>query len=354
MQPDRPIADSGRPSIISTAPLKILVVRVSSLGDVVHNMPMLSDLRRHYPKAQIDWVVEEAYAELVRLNRHVDRIIPFALRRWRRALLSAQTRAEIHDFLQALGESPYDVVFDTQGLLKTSIVMRLARLAPAGRRVGLANATAGSGYEPLSRLLHTDSIAVGLHTHAVERARLVAADALGYVPEGKAEFGLDAPVVSSTAAFWLSAMPYVVFFHGTARPAKQWEKPKWISIGKNLTARGLKVLLPWGTPAERATAREIAAEIDGAVVLPHLSMMDAVLLAQRAALVVGVDSGLTHIAAAYERRTIELYCDSPRWKTEGSWSPRIVNLGDEGKPPSTSDVTQAIDFLLGIDDPSTR
>ena len=127
--------------------MKILIVRVSSLGDVVHNMPMVADLRRHVPDAQIDWVVEEAYVSLVRLNDGVRNVIPVALRRWRKSLASAATRAEIRAFRAALRETCYDLVFDTQGLFKTGLLMRMARLAPGGRRIGLANATEGSGYE---------------------------------------------------------------------------------------------------------------------------------------------------------------------------------------------------------------
>jgi len=123
--------------------LNILIVRVSSLGDVVHNMPMLADIMRHHPGARIDWVVEEAYTDLVRLNVHVRDIIPIALRRWRRGLLTAATRAEMAAFYRRLRRESYDFVFDTQGLLKTGAVMRMARLAPGGRRVGLANATEG-------------------------------------------------------------------------------------------------------------------------------------------------------------------------------------------------------------------
>lgn len=322
--------------------MNILIVRVSSLGDVVHNMPMLADLRRHAPDAQIDWVVEEAYASLVRLNGAVRKVIPFALRRWRKSLGAAATRAEMRAFRNALRTTAYDLVFDTQGLLKTGVVMGMARLAPGGRRIGLANATEGSGYEGLSRIFHTDSVPVARRTHAVQRAREVAAAALGYAVDGPADFNLSAPGLQPA---WLPAQAYAVFFHGTARAAKQWPEASWIALGRQLAARGLTLLLPWGSPAEHAAAQRIAAGIPGAQVLPALPLMEAVTLAQRAELAVGVDTGLTHIAAAFERPTVELYCDSPRWKTEGNWSPRIVNLGDTGAPP---DVAQAAAAALAL------
>ncbi|GAC1429957.1 MAG: lipopolysaccharide heptosyltransferase I [Burkholderiaceae bacterium] len=335
------------------APRNILIVRVSSLGDVVHNMPMVADLGDRFPEARIDWVVEEAYAPLVQLNHCVTQVLPYALRRWRKSFLATETWAEMAQFWRALRAVAYDLVLDTQGLLKTSVVMRMARLAPGGQRVGLANATVGSGYEPISRIFHTRSIPVALHTHAVQRARLVAACAVGYEISNSnglaagdpVSFCLDAPALSPTAASWLPDTPYAVFFHGSSRTAKRWAPDRWIAVGKMLSETGTPILLPWGSAAEKRVAHHLAEHIPGAVVLPHLPMMDAVLLAQRAALVVGVDTGLTHIAAAYMRPTVELYCDSPRWKTEGNWSVSIINLGDAGIPPSVVEVKRAIEAL---------
>lgn len=307
-------------------------------------MPMVADIHRHFPAAQIDWVVEEGYTSLVGLNPHVRKIIPIALRRWRKTLFSAATRAEIGAFRRELQAERYDLVFDTQGLLKTSVVMRMARLVPQGRRIGLANATEGSGYEPISRIFHDQSIPVGLRTHAVTRARLVAAAALGYQLEGQPDFALRPPEPARWA--WMPEQPYVVFFHGTARAAKQWPQAQWIKLGQALAERGLQILLPWGSAREQEAARQLAAGIPGATVLPALPMMQAVALVQQARLVVGLDTGLTHIAAAYGKPTIELYCDSPRWKTEGNWSPAIINLGDLGAPPSEEDVLKAALGLL--------
>src|SRR5450830_1538750 len=286
-------------------------------------MPMVADIRRHFPDANIDWLVEEAYTSLVGLNPHVRKIIPIALRRWRKSLGSAATRAEIAAFYRQLRNEAYDVVFDTQGLLKTSVVMRMARLAPGGKRVGLANATEGSGYEPLSRIFHTQSVPVGLRTHAVLRARTVAAVALGYAPDGAADFALGAPTPDTSPA-WLPPHPYAVFFHGTARAAKQWAPEHWVAVAQALASRNLSVLLPWGNPKEKQAAERLAALMPQATVLP----------------------GLTHIAAAYCRPTVELYCDSPRWKTEGNWSPFVANLGDTGQAPDVAQVLLAIDGVL--------
>ena len=330
-----------------TKPLTILLVRVSSLGDVLHNLPMVADIARHHPDAQIDWVVEEAYVSLVRLNARVRTIIPFALRRWRKSLAAKATRAEIATFVRTLRAERYDLVFDTQGLLKTGLIMGAARLAAGGRKVGLANGSEGSGYEGVSRLFHTDSIALDPRTHAVARGRLVAGAALGYALDTPPDFGLPAPLSSTervNAPWWMPAQPYAVFFHATARAAKQWPAANWIATG--LALAPMPVLLAWGSASERAAAERIAAGVPNAVVLPKLSMDEALALARNAALAIGVDTGLTHIAAAFVRPTIELYCDSPKWKTEGNWSPRIINLGERGAPPSVPEVLTAAALLL--------
>ncbi len=323
--------------------MKILLVRVSSLGDVLHNLPMVADILRHHPGATIDWVVEEGYTSLVRLNPHVRRIIPWALRRWRKSLGKAETRAEIKAFFQTLREEEYDLVFDTQGLLKTGIIMGAARTVRGGRKVGLANGSEGSGYEGISRIFHTNSIPLSPRTHAVARGRMVAGVALGYAVDQPPDFGLPAPQAATRPAF-LPLEDYAVFFHGTARAAKKWPRANWIALGKALAP--MPVLLPWGSPQELSEAEALAAQLPNGRVLPKLSMMDAVSVAQHARLAVGVDTGLTHIAAAFVRPTVEIYADSPKWKTEGNWSDRIVNLGDLGSPPSAEEVIAAARGLL--------
>ncbi|AWL06013.1 lipopolysaccharide heptosyltransferase I [Massilia oculi] len=323
--------------------MKILLVRVSSLGDVLHNLPMVADLLRRHPGATVDWVVEEGYVSLVRLNPHVRKVIPWALRRWRKRLGKKETRAEIRAFFRTLREEEYDYVFDTQGLLKTGIIMGAARVRKGGKKVGLANGSEGSGYEGISRIFHTDSIPLNPRTHAVARGRMVAGAALDYPVDTAPDFGLPAPDASQRPAF-LPQEDYAVFFHGTARAAKKWADANWIALGKALAP--MPVLLPWGSEAERVDAEALAAGIPNARVLPRLSMMDAVTLAQHARLAVGVDTGLTHIAAAFVRPTIEIYCDSPKWKTEGNWSERIVNLGELGTPPSSDEVVAAARRLL--------
>lgn len=326
------------------ARLNILIVRVSSLGDVIHTMPMLADIHQHYPQANIDWVVEENYVDLVRLNKHVRHIIPFALRRWRKTLFSKNTRSEMKQFYQQLRQETYDVVIDAQGLFKTGLILSMVKTTgQSALKVGLANGTQGSGYEPISRLFHTKSVAVDPYTPAVKRSRLLASSALNYPIETAPDFGLTPPDVDTT---FLPQQPYVAFFHATAGASKKWAVANWVAIGQQL--KNYAIVLPWGNAQEKQAADVLAAQIPHAMVLPKLSMMQAVAMAQKASLIIGLDTGLTHIAAAYYRPTIELYCDSPKWKTEGDWSPAIINLGDKGMPPSVDDVKKAI-ITLGFD-----
>lgn len=327
--------------------MKILLIRVSSLGDVLHNMPIVDDLLRHFPDAQIDWVVEEAYVHLVKLNPGVRQIFAFALRRWRKSLFTSQTRQEIKHFFTQLREQEYDLVLDTQGLLKTGIIMGMARITSTGKKIGLANGTEGSGYEGISRIFHTDSVAVDRRTHAVLRGRLVAAYAGGYTVDTPACFGLNKLYTESQPRpAWMPSKPYAVFFHGTAGASKKWPQDHWVQLAASLQSSDLAILLPWGSAAEKAEAEQMASRIPDAITLPKLSMQDAIILAQAARIAIGVDTGLTHIAAAYETPTIEIYCDSPRWKTEGNWSDKIINLGDQGAPASVIEVQEAIQKLL--------
>jgi heptosyltransferase-1 len=287
--------------------------------------------------------VEEGYVSLVKLNPRVRKVIPIALRRWRKGLGEAAVRAELRGFFRDLRAEQYDYVFDTQGLIKTGIVMACARTRPGGHKVGLANGTEDSGYEGVSRIFHSRSIPVEPRTHAVARGRHVVAAALGYAVDTPPDFGLPAPEGSARPA-WMPPEDYAVFFHGTARDAKKWPTAHWIALGQALAP--MTVLLPWGSPREKDEAERLASALPNARVLPKLSMMDAVELARHAALAVGVDTGLTHIAAAFVRPTVEIYCDSPRWKTEGNWSPRIVNLGDTGAAPGVAEVVAAARRLL--------
>ncbi len=333
--------------------MNILIIKLSSLGDVLHNLPIVWDIRAQYADAQIDWLVEESYVSLLAplLSngefKGVDHIIPIAMRRWKKNLLGQQTRQEWHAFRQNLQATQYDVVIETQGLLKAAWLTRLAKRNPNAMIAGLGNATEDSGYEPFARLFYTDSVQVPLRCHAVERSRWVAAAALNApVPKSQPQFYPPAFLQSLKTNQMLFNAPYVLFFHATARAAKQWDESNWIALGSVLAKQGKQVILPWGNALEMAVSQRLSTQIPDSIVSPAFNINEWFSVITNAALTVGVDTGLTHLSAMMNTPTIELYCDSPRWKTEAYWSDNVKNLGDTGQPPSLNEVLQCAEALL--------
>ncbi|MDR5793705.1 lipopolysaccharide heptosyltransferase I [Caballeronia sp. LZ008] len=323
---------------------KILIVRVSSLGDVVHNMPAIADIRRRYPDAQIDWLVEESFASLVELVHGVRRAIPFSLRRWRKAFTSPANWREIGKFKRELAAEKYDLVIDCQGLIKTAWVASWAR----GPLVGLGNRTDGAGYEWPVRFFYDRRVPIEPRTHVVERTRQLVAAALD-LPRPQTTDDIDFGLDTRRATLAVSALglnlpvPYVVFVHATSRADKQWPEAAWIELGQALVTRGASIVLPWGSEAERATSEKLAKEFGAAAIVPPKMSLPAVVgLIDGAAATVGVDTGLVHIAAALKRPTVELYNFSTAWRTGGYWSPNVVNLGDASRHPTLSEVKTAL------------
>ena len=335
--------------------MNILIIKLSSLGDVLHNLPIVWDIRDKYPDARIDWLVEESYVSLLAplLSnadfKGIDHIIPIAMRRWKKNLLGEQTRKEWRAFRQSLQATQYDVVIETQGLLKAAWLTRLAKRSPNAVIAGLGNATQDSGYEPLARWFYTDSVQVPLRCHAVERSRWVAAAALNLaVPKNLPQFYPPAFLQSLKTSQTPFDKSYVLFFHATARTAKQWSESNWITLGNALAKQGKQVILPWGNAQEKALSERLSAQIPNSIVSPAFNISEWFSVIANAALTVGVDTGLTHLSAMLSKPTIELYCDSPRWKTEAYWSDKVKNLGDTGQPPSFDAVLQDAETLLAV------
>ena len=343
---------------------KILLVKLSSLGDVLHNLPIVWDLRKRLPHAQIDWIVEEAYVHLLEplktteTFKGIDRIIPVAFRRWRKNLFSIQTWREFFAMRKALQATTYDVLLETQGLLKSALLCALAKKSDHATVAGLGNATEHSGYEPMARMFYTQSVHVPVKCHAIDRSRWVMCSAFdwpllnrneeppGFYPQ---QFVQQLPPLLFEGLKLNDQgvpAPYVVCFHSTARAAKRWPNENWVELGKVLANQGYQVILPWGSEAEMKVSALIASEIPGAIVPGAFSIEGAYSLVVHAALTIGVDTGLTHLSAVLGRPTIEIYCDSPRWKTEGYWSKNIANLGDWRSLPAVDDVVWAAQAML--------
>ena len=301
--------------------MKILIVKLSSLGDVVHAMPAVQDIRRAFPHAQIDWVVERGFAPLVRRCDGVNRVIACALRRWRKSPFSAATRLAWRNFKTELQRERYDAVIDLQGLSKSALVAWLARLTPQGQRIGLANRTEGSSFEAPARWVADVALTLPTHIHAVARSRELCARALGYAMPDLESFGLLAHVDHAQAAIHNIAFSgrypqgTVALVHGTSRADKEWPVAHWVALGQRLNDAGYSVALPHGSEAEARCAQAIASQLAAAVVWPRLGL-DALLDALAGcAGVVGVDSGLSHIAVALDLPHVQIYNFDTAWRT---------------------------------------
>ncbi len=315
--------------------MRILLVKTSSLGDVVHNLPVASDIHQHFPDAWIDWAVEEAFADIPRLHPAVAEVVPVAPRRWRKSLLAPATRQEIAALRARLTAGRYDCVIDTQGLIKSALISWLA----PGRRVGLDWA---SSREPL-RMFYDQTVHVPWGQHAVERNRQLAAHALGYATDPEVHYGVAPPVLSASPD-WASPLreqPYAVLLHATSAESKLWPEHQWVKLGDHVHHRGLLSVLPWGSQRERQRSERLSAVLKLACVPPRLSLNEAAWVLGHAAVVFGVDTGLAHLAAALGTPTVGIYCATDPAATGLYGAARARNVGTAGKPPALGEVIAA-------------
>ncbi len=315
---------------------RILLVKTTSLGDVIHNLPVVSDIRRNYPGAMIDWIVEESFAALPKLHPGVRKVIPVAVRRWRRNLLAASTWRETASFRRALAGEHYDVAIDTQGLVKSALLMRSARALRCGfdRR---------SAREPLAAMFYQRTFPVATRQHAVERNRQLAAQALGYTIDQNADYGINPPPVARPD--WLGDGAYAVLLHATSRADKLWAEQNWTTLGRYLVEKGMRCILPWGSKAEQVRASRLADTVPDAVIPPHLDLDEASALLGGARAVVGVDTGLSHLAAALGVPTIGIYTATDPTLTGLHAGRCSINLGNIARMPDTTSVIEALQEL---------
>lgn len=294
---------------MTQATLNILLVKLSSLGDVVHTLPVVQDLHAALLDVNIDWVVERPFAPLLNACPGVRRVIPCELRRWRQSPWSAATRAAWRAFRADLQSQAYDAVIDLQGLSKSALVAALARMAPQGRRYAMAHGTEGSGYEAPTRWVADVRVTLPRHVHAVERGRLLCARALGYIPADVPVFGLGAAVPASDT---------VLLVHGTSRVDKEWPRGHWLQLGQRLLDAGHTLALAHGNDAELATSHALAqawGQGQRVTVWPRLPLDDLLRAIAGCAGVVGVDSGLSHMAVALDLPHVQIYNFDTAWRT---------------------------------------
>jgi len=285
--------------------MKVLIIKMSSLGDVLHALPALTDAGNALPGIKFDWVVEESFAQLPAWHPLINKVIPVAFRRLRKTPVKSLLSAEWRQFLKILRAEKYDLVIDAQGLVKSAFITFLAR----GPKAGLNRASA---WEPLASIVYQKKYAVDPEQHAVTRVRQLFAQALNYVmPATPANYSLDRmqfaknnPVVGD----------YVLFLHGTTWATKLWPENYWIELAKLLQTKQIKVYLPWGNVEEKERAERIAA-FSGAEVLPKYKLNEMIAIVAGAKAIVAVDTGLGHIAAALSVPTISLYGPTDPQKT---------------------------------------
>lgn len=308
--------------------MQILLIKTSSLGDVIHNLPVISDLRRSLPEARIDWCVEEAFSDIPRLHPDVATVIPVAIRRWRKGLGRVATWHEIGAFRRRLRQASYDAILDTQGLIKSGLIARQAR----GRRLGYAAEVAR---ESLAARFYDETFVIPPNAHAVVRNRWLSAAAFNYPVDLPLDYGIRAPSLTFP---WLAGDAYVVLLTATSRDDKLWDEANWVSVAQSLAERRLTPVFPSGSARERERAMRIAAQIPGAIVAPALSLYELAGLIGSARLAIGVDTGLVHLAAALCVPTIALYMTTDPALTGVFGSGFVRNLGSLGRSPTSTEV----------------
>lgn len=312
----------------------ILFIKTSSLGDVIHHMPALTDARRRAPDAHIAWVVEEAFAPLLRLHPAVSEVIPVATRRWRRSMSRLGTVGEMRAFAKALRARHYATIIDTQGLFRSSLIARVAR----GERHGF---DLRSAREPVS-MFYDVRHRVDRALHAVTRNRMLTGLALGYTPDARLDYGLDRARLRASAE-----RPYAVLLHGTARREKLMPEEDWVVIGRHLAGRDLDIVLPWYSADEQARALRLAVAIPGARLAEAQGLDRLARVIAAAAIVVGVDTGLLHLAAAVSVPCLGLFVASDPGLTGPIGNGPIRVAGEHGRPPFAAAILPLLDDLLG-------
>jgi len=301
--------------------VRILIVKTSSMGDVVHALPLAADLAAHVPDAHIDWLVEEGFAAIPTMSRHVANVHTVALRRWRRTSLSPAVWREARAVRRVLREARYDRVLDAQGLLKSAWIARWAGVPITG----LSSAAAR---ERIAALFYAQRIDVPRGLHAVERCRQLGAAAFGYAIAGRPRFDMNVGAQPAVA----EASPTAVLLANASRATKLWDEAKWVALERGFAARGLTSVLFWGSTDEEQRARRLAAAMQRALVAPRAPLDAIAATLERAQVVVGLDTGLTHLAAALGRPTVGIYCD---------YDPRLVGLVGDGAVRSLGGVAQS-------------
>lgn len=317
---------------------RILLVKTSSMGDLVHNMPMIADIRAHFPEAVIDWVTEESFVEIARMNTHINRIIPVNMRRWKRNLWQWQTWHDFSAFKRTLQSFDYDAILDTQGLLKSAMICHWANGPSHGQDKHTAR-------ESIAARIYTHAYDIPRDMHAVVRNRLLAAKALSYaLPQTPPEYNLNPPKAVLPLS---SSAPYAIVLHGTSRDEKLWPEMHWIDFCNRIAGEYPQILLPWGNDTERQRAERIASQIPHAIVLPRLNLTQLAQLIQKSKAVIGLDTGLMHLGVGLGIPTLAIFCNT-NLSQVGPYPPqgcRVLAIGGDGITPTVHEALAGLRAL---------
>jgi heptosyltransferase I len=309
------------------------------MGDVVHTMPAVTDIARHRPEAQIHWLVEAPFASLPAMHPSVQKVHTIAWRKWRKKLFDSQTREAIKRARSELRAEYFDLILDAQGLIKSAFFAGQAR----GLRAGYDWKSAREG---LASVWYQQVATIDKSLHAVQRTRLLAAAHLGYRAEGAPDFSMRMP-----DPVWLPpttkpyARPYVVLIPGASREEKLWPEDRWIELAKHIATRGVEIVWLWGSKEEGSRCVKLAAQSDGEIP-PFLSVQDASALLARAKAVVGLDTGFSHVAAAFGVPTVGIYCDHEPGLVGIIGNGFVASVGGRGEIPDVARIKRLADEAL--------
>lgn len=312
---------------------RALIVKTTSMGDVIHALPAVADLARAQPDLSIDWVVEKSFSDIPRLSRYVGQVHEVAVRQWRKNVFSRQTWEEVGRTRAALESAHYERVVDLQGLLKSAVIGKWAKSFLLGY-------DKDSIKESWASRFYDRTFAVSKNLSAVTRCRMLMAYAFDYdYRQYPLDFGL--PVIDEPSG----ERPYAVFLLNTSRDTKLWSEAKWIRLAKETYQAGFDVHLLWGSSVEEERVRRVASQAGSfCQVMPRMSIKDCALEMQKSSFVVGVDTGLTHLAAATAKPTVGLFLDYPV-ELVGLTGVRVQSLGGVGADPSVDEVQSALNQL---------
>jgi len=301
--------------------MRVLVIKTSSMGDVIHTLPALTDAAKAIPGIKFDWVVEEKFSEIPRWHFAINRVIPVAIRAWRKKIFTKQTYIELQKFIQQLRIEQYDFIIDAQGLLKSAILSLLAR----GMRYGLDTKSAR---ESLAAYFYQKKIFIKKDQHAVTRVRELFAKILNYpLTNTSPDYGIDrAQLVADDLP-----QKYIVFLHGTTWSSKHWPETYWRQLAELAQQNNLRVRISWGSAIEQARAEKIADNVSGVEVLPATNLLGMAKVLAGATAAVAVDTGLCHLAAALAVPTVSLYGPTSAAKT-GAMGDAQLHLTAEYPP----------------------